>query len=255
MIGVRRGLAAALIGLVVLLLGLAAAPGIHAGGVAAGLACGTVLGVAAARSARRAGVETWGPADLVTLGRAALACGVGALVVDSAAANGAAGGVPALVGLACVALVLDAVDGRVARRTGTTSPLGARLDGEADAFLMLVLSAYVATTAGPWVLAVGLVRYVFAVAGWGLPWLRADLPPRYWRKVVTATAGIALVVAAADVSVAATYAGLALAALLLAESFGRDVAWLWRRRRHEAPCVAPAAVAPAPHRPVGLTSR
>lgn len=253
MIGVRRGLAAALIGLVVLLLGLAAAPGIHAGGVAAGLACGTVLVVAAARSARRAGVETWGPADLVTLGRAALACGVGALVVDSAA-NGAAGGVPALVGLACVALVLDAVDGRVARRTGTTSRLGARLDGEADAFLMLVLSAYVATTVGPWVLAVGLVRYVFAVAGWGLPWLRADLPPRYWRKVVTATAGIALVVAAADVSVAATYAGLALAAVLLAESFGRDVGWLWQRRRHEASCPAPAA-APARHRPAGLTSR
>jgi phosphatidylglycerophosphate synthase len=254
MIGARRGLAAALVGLVVLLLGLAAAPGIHAGGVAAGLACGTVLAVAAARSARRAGAETWGPADLVTLGRAALACGVAALVVDSVAANGAAGGVPALVGLACVALVLDAVDGRVARRTGTTSPLGARLDGEADAFLMLVLSAYVATTAGPWVLAVGLVRYVFAVAGWGLPWLRADLPPRYWRKVVTATAGIALVVAAADVSVAATYAGLALAALLLAESFGRDVGWLWRRRRHEAPCPAPAA-ASARHRPAGLTSR
>lgn len=253
MIGVRRGLAAALIGLVVLLLGLAAAPGIHAGGVAAGLACGTVLVVAAARSARRAGVETWGPADLVTLGRAALACGVGALVVDSAA-NGAAGGVPALIGLACVALVLDAVDGRVARRTGTTSRLGARLDGEADAFLMLVLSAYVATTVGPWVLAVGLVRYVFAVAGWGLPWLRADLPPRYWRKVVTATAGIALVVAAADVSVAATYAGLALAAVLLAESFGRDVGWLWQRRRHEASCPAPAA-APARHRPAGLTSR
>lgn len=253
MIGVRRGLAAALIGLVVLLLGLAAAPGIHAGGVAAGLACGTVLVVAAARSARRAGVETWGPADLVTLGRAALACGVGALVVDFAA-NGAAGGVPALVGLACVALVLDAVDGRVARRTGTTSRLGARLDGEADAFLMLVLSAYVATTVGPWVLAVGLVRYVFAVAGWGLPWLRADLPPRYWRKVVTATAGIALVVAAADVSVAATYAGLALAAVLLAESFGRDVGWLWQRRRHEASCLAPAA-APARHRPAGLTSR
>lgn len=253
MIGVRRGLAAALIGLVVLLLGLAAAPGIHAGGVAAGIACGTLLVVAAARSARRAGVETWGPADLVTLGRAALACGVAALVVDSAA-NGAAGGVPALVGLACVALVLDAVDGLVARRTGTASRLGARLDGEADAFLMLVLSAHVATTVGPWVLAVGLVRYVFAVAGWGLPWLRADLPPRYWRKVVTATAGIALVVASADVSVAATYAGLAFAAVLLAESFGRDVGWLWQHRRHEASCLAPAA-APARHRPAGLTSR
>ena len=46
--------------------------------------------------------------------------------------------------LAVVALALDAVDGRVARRTGTVSPFGARLDGEADAFLMLVLSVHVA---------------------------------------------------------------------------------------------------------------
>jgi phosphatidylglycerophosphate synthase len=239
-IGVRRGLAAALVGLVALLTGLAATPGIHAGGVAAGLAGGTVLAVAAARTARGAGVETWGPGDLVTLGRAVLACGVGALVVDSAAAHGAAGGLPVLVTMACVALVLDAVDGRVARRTGTTSRLGARLDGEADACLMLVLSVHVATTVGWWVLAIGLVRYAFAVAGRLLPWLRADLPARYWRKVVTATSGVALVVAAADVSAGATYVGLALAVLLLAESFGRDVRWLWQRRRHEVPGPAPA---------------
>lgn len=255
MIGVRRGLAVTLVGLVALLTGLAAAPGIHAGGIGAGLTCGAVLAFAAARSAGRAAVKTWGPADLVTLGRATLACGVAALVVDSTVAHGAAGGVPALVTLASVALVLDAVDGRVARRTGTTSRVGARLDGEADAFLMLVLSVHLATTVGSWVLAVGLVRYVFGVAGWVLPWLRADLPPRYWRKVVTATSGVALVVAAADVSAAATYAGLALAVVLLAESFGRDVGWLWQRRWHEPPSLVPAAAAAARHRPVGLTSR
>ena len=51
-----------------------------------------------------------------------------------------------LVVLAAVALVLDGVDGQVARRTGTVSALGARFDMEVDAFLMLVLSVYVASS-------------------------------------------------------------------------------------------------------------
>ena len=50
-----------------------------------------------------------------------------------------------------------------------------------------------------WVLAIGAARYVFLAAGWLLPWMRAPLPPRYWRKVVAATQGITLTVAAADV--------------------------------------------------------
>jgi phosphatidylglycerophosphate synthase len=235
-IGVRAGLLAAVTGLVVLLGGLALFPGIGVAGPAVGLVCAAVLGTAADRSARRAGVPSWGPADVVTLVRATLACGVAALVTDALVAQTS---VPVLVSLAVVALALDAVDGRVARRTGTVSPLGARLDGEADAFLMLVLCVHVATEVGAWVLAIGVVRYAFAVAGWVLPWMRADLPPRYWRKVVTAVAGIALVWAVAGLP--GTYAALGLAILLLAESFGRDVGWLWRRRSVSAAVVAPAA--------------
>ena len=246
MIGVRAGLLTAATGLVVLLGGLAVAPGIGEGigalGVAVGLASGAVLSTAATRGARQAGVQRWGPADVVTLARATLACGVAALVADAAVGDPA---VPVLVALAAVALALDAVDGRVARRTGTASPLGGRIDGEADAFLMLVLSVHVAAQVGAWVLAIGLVRYAFAVAGWVLPWMRADLPPRHWRKVVTAVSGIALVVAAADAGPAgASYAALGLAALGLAESFGRDVGWLWRRREVRSTVVAsPAGLA------------
>lgn len=133
--------------------------------------------------------------------------------------------------LTVVALVLDFVDGRVARRTGTTSAFGGWIDGEADAFLILVLSAYVAGSASAWVLAMGLVRYVYAVAAWRVPWMQRRLPPRYWRKVVAAYVGIALTVAASAVLPAATtYAVLGVAALLLAESFGWDVVWLWRGR-------------------------
>jgi hypothetical protein len=60
--------------------------------------------------------------------------------------------------------------------------------------------------------------------------MRAPLPPRYWRKVVTAAAGIALTFAATGWSAAAGAIALSVALLLLVESFGRDCLWLFRRR-------------------------
>ena len=176
------------------------------------------------------------PADLVTLTRVALACVLAVLVVD-AALGGAASA--AIVPLAVVALLLDAVDGWVARATGTASAFGARFDGEADAFLLLVLSVHVAGSSGGWVLAIGIYRYAFAAAGWMWPWLRCELPFRYWRKVVTAVQGIVLVVAAAEVLPRSpTYAALVAALALLTESFGRDIVWSWRHRA-AAPALVP----------------
>jgi phosphatidylglycerophosphate synthase len=173
-----------------------------------------------------------GPAMWVTLARGGLA-----LIVAALAAESFAGGVPvaALVALAAGALVLDYVDGWLARRTRTETELGARLDGEVDAFLILALSVYVAPTAGVWVLAIGAARYLFLAAGWPFAWMRAHLPRRDWRKVVAAVQGITLTIAAADVVPRVlTRAALVAALALLAESFGRDVWWLWRRR-HAAP--------------------
>jgi phosphatidylglycerophosphate synthase len=152
-----------------------------------------------------------------------LAVGVAALVVDSFARP-----VPValLVLLAAVALVLDAVDGWVARRTRTTE-FGARLDGEVDAFLILVLSVYVARSIGAWVLIIGAARYVFLAGEWLVPWMRKPLPPRYWRKVVAAMQGIMLTIAAAQILPhGVTEALLVIALAMLAESFGRDLWWL-----------------------------
>jgi phosphatidylglycerophosphate synthase len=178
------------------------------------------------------------PADWVTLTRATIAMGVAALVARS---FGQPVPVALLVSLAAVALVLDAVDGWVARRTRTTAA-GARLDGEVDAFLILVLSVYVvARTAHPWVLAIGAARYAFLTVGWSLPWMREALPSRHWRKVVAAMQGIVLTVAAAGVlPPAPATASLVLALGLLGESFGRDVWWLRaHRRRGHADLAAP----------------
>ena len=173
-----------------------------------------------------------GPADRVTLARATLIGCVTALVAESVLRPEP---VALLVPLAAVALALDAVDGWVARRTGTVSELGARFDMEADAFLILVLSGYVAGSLGGWVLALGVMRYAFVAAGWVLPWMRTELPPRYWRKVVAATQGVLLVVTASGLlprPVAVALVVLALA--LLVESFGHDVGWLWRHREQRA---------------------
>ena len=53
-----------------------------------------------------------------------------------------------LVALATIALVLDGMDGQVARRTHTVTAMGARFDVEVDTFLLLVLSVHVAPALG-----------------------------------------------------------------------------------------------------------
>ncbi|WP_240808377.1 CDP-alcohol phosphatidyltransferase family protein [Actinomadura geliboluensis] len=171
-----------------------------------------------------------GPADHVTLVRVVLTGGVAALVAGHLTGGGHTW---ALVAAASAALVLDGVDGQVARRTGTASRLGARFDMETDALLVLVLSVEVAWSAGPWVLAIGAMRYAFGAAAWAAPWLRADLRPSVARKAVAVVQGVVLVVAAAG---AVPHAGLLVAAALalLVWSFGRDVRWLFARRDRRA---------------------
>ncbi|GAA1832899.1 CDP-alcohol phosphatidyltransferase family protein [Luedemannella flava] len=230
MLTVRRDPLFGVPGQVVVLTGLAVTVGLGPAGWAAGLACALVTCAALTRGLNLRGVRRLGPADAVTLTRAVLVGGVAALVADSFFRLVPVG---VVVGLSIVALVLDAVDGQVARRTGTVSELGARFDMETDAFLIMVLSAYVARSAGAWVLALGAMRYAYVAASWALPWLRLRLPPRYWRKVVAATVGIVLVAAAALPGPAATVA-LVVALALLVESFGRDVVWQWRARRGRA---------------------
>jgi phosphatidylglycerophosphate synthase len=205
---------------------VSATAGLGIAGWIAGLATGAGATALIATARIRSDQPTMHPADWVTLTRALLAAGVAGLVADS---FGRPASVTALVTLAAIALALDAVDGQVARRTGTATPLGGRLDGEVDAFLILLLSIAVSQVYGSWVLVIGAARYALLVAGWLIPWLAAPLPPRYWRKVVAAVQGIVLTVAVSGVL--PRLVGMivvAVALLLLAESFGRDVIWLYR---------------------------
>ncbi|WP_307845920.1 CDP-alcohol phosphatidyltransferase family protein [Saccharomonospora sp. NB11] len=208
---------------------LAAGVGIEPLGWAVGVGCGALGLTLLTRAFRRSPLRELGWANRVTLTRAALAGGVAVLVADG---HGGSAPTALLATLASVALALDWVDGRLARRTGTTSDLGARFDVEADAFLTLVLSVYVAGLLdAPWALGIGLMRYVFVAAAVVVPWLAAPLPPSRPRKVVGSVQGVLLVVVSAQLlptGLAIALTGVSLVALTA--SFGRDVRWLWSHR-------------------------
>ncbi len=138
-----------------------------------------------------------------------------------------------------LALLSDLVDGRLARATGTTSELGARLDQEADAVLILVLSAVVAAEVGWWVLGIGAARYVFGALFTLAPRLRT--PPalsRFWCKTVAALVGVVLAsVAVLPVPDLLATVAVATVAVLLAESFLHEAVDRWRAPG--APLVVP----------------
>ena len=246
---VHQGTLSGLLAQIALLATLAGTVGLGVPGWLVGLAYGIAAAALLSRALRRSGAAGLGPADVVTSARSVLVGGVAALVADSFAHPVS---VVALTGLAAATLALDAVDGRVARRTGTVSAVGARFDMEVDSFLVLLLSGYVARSFGLWVLAIGSAHYVLVMARRALPWLRRQARPRYWCKVVAVVESVVLIAATADVLPRGVVIPLlAVVAVLLAESFGREVAELWRSRG--APAVVEEAVEPA--QPDRLTGR
>jgi phosphatidylglycerophosphate synthase len=241
----QAGPAAGLVAQALLLAVLAATAGLGAAGWVVGVACAVTMAAALASALARAPRDRLRAASWVTLVRATLAVGVAALVADSFTRDTP---VALLVTLAAVALALDLTDGWLARRTGTESALGARFDGEVDAFLILALSVYVAPVFGAWVLAIGAARYLFLAGEWLLPWMRAPLPLRRWRKLVAAMQGVVLTVAAAGALPRALTQALLVAALAaLAASVGECVWWLWHRR-HAARDQVPAGDVGRPER-------
>jgi phosphatidylglycerophosphate synthase len=136
-------------------------------------------------------------------------------------------------GLGVLVTSLDAVDGWLARRTAMASVFGARFDMEVDALLILALSilAWQYGKAGAWVIASGLLRYLFVLAGWVWAWLRAPLPASWRGKFICVVQIAGLVLAVSPFvpwPASALVAAASLAALVY--SFLVDVVWLWRRR-------------------------
>ncbi len=203
------------------LLGLPATYLLHVAALYLGLAALVAVGLP--ETAEAVGI---GAANRITLIRSTWVLAVGGLVLHESGSGRASWWI---IGWSAAAMVLDGVDGRVARRRGETSRFGARLDMEVDAFLLLVLSVLVwqGGKVGAWVLAVGGLRYLFVAAGRVWPPLRGELPESQLRKTACVVQGTALLVCLGPMippRPASLLAGGTLALLLY--SFAVDVAWL-----------------------------
>lgn len=174
-----------------------------------------------------------GAANIITLIRAAIM----ALVAAALCLPGGLADRPTLawvlVGIVTVGLVLDGIDGWLARRTGLASGFGARFDMEVDAMLAaaLCLVAIHADKAGLWLIPLGFLRYAWVIAGLWLPWLTRDLPDRVGRKtacVLQISVLTSLLSPAVAPPVSIWIAAVAMSALFV--SFAADALWLWRRR-------------------------
>jgi phosphatidylglycerophosphate synthase len=190
------------------------------------LLLGTILGLLP-RDVPGPGV---GLANRVTLARAAIAIPVGGLIVHGDPLGPIGGWW--VIALSTAVLILDGVDGKVARRTGTDTAFGARFDMELDAAFIAVLSvlAWASGKVGPWVLLIGLMRYLFVFAGLFFPALRAELPESRRRKIVCVAQGVVLLVAVGPIIPSPLAEAVVLGGLAsLGYSFAVDTVWTLRR--------------------------
>ncbi|KTG13327.1 CDP-alcohol phosphatidyltransferase family protein [Haloferax profundi] len=191
----------------------------------------------------RVSYETLGAPTAVTLTRGVLVAGIAGLA-GIAALGAASDWVAWVAALAYgVAVVLDVLDGFLARRLNRVTELGGRLDTAVDAFGLLVapLTAVVLGELPWWYLSVGVARYLFVAGLWwrgrtGRPTF--DLPPRTSRRVLAGLQMTVVPIALAP-GVADEWMPLvaALAAMGLLLGFGRD--WLYVSGRIDAETATP----------------
>ncbi|WP_117194547.1 CDP-alcohol phosphatidyltransferase family protein [Rhizobium terrae] len=195
-----------------------------------------VISAIALGNLRSHGHGRFGAANMVTTVRAAITSIMGGLVlVPPQLGAGSDQGVLWLLGLTIAfALVLDGIDGFLARRTGTASRFGARFDMEVDALLILFLSiaAFELGKAGGWVLLIGLMRYAYVAAQAVFPALRGELPQSTRRKAICVVQGVVLCLMLFPVVVPPVSPLLGAAALAsLTYSFAVDVIYLAQASR------------------------
>ena len=169
-----------------------------------------------------------GIANRVTLGRAALVLPLAGVTIQTPVISVI--GYWWIILVATVAMILDGVDGWVARRRGPTV-FGARFDMELDALLLLVLSVMVwqSGKVGLWVMLIGVLRYLFVAASWLRPSLAAELPASRRRKTICVVQGVVLLVCLGPIIPATMASIVAFVALaMLVSSFAVDVRWLLR---------------------------
>lgn len=186
--------------------------------------CGalSILAHTASELARQAEPRRLGAANAITILRVAL------LFVFAVLVQAPPG--PAAALLALLIFALDGLDGWIARRTGTTSELGARLDMESDALLVLAatLALFVHGRLGAFILVPGLLRYGYVLALAMFAALRREAPRSKLGRYIFSLMMVSLI---ASLWPLPYHAPLALvASLAIVASFARSIAWSLRAR-------------------------
>lgn len=134
--------------------------------------------------------------------------------------------------LALVIVLADGLDGYIARRMHTTSPFGAYLDSETDAFFVLAICMLLVLKglAGPWLLAVGFLRYGVVLLGW---WFRpSGMPEKRYAAARWVAGGLMLSLAVAFLLPRTVYLPLLiLASIGVAGTFSYDLIYLFLHRK------------------------
>lgn len=204
-------------------------------------AAGMVVFVACQRHAL-VGAEPFRAADAVTLGRTVLLGLFAAELTDSLLGDGASAGAAlswATVALAVVVLLLDGVDGAVARAFGGGTDAGRSYDDVVDAVVLLVLAGAAGWMVVWWAVVPGLVKPLFALGQRLRPRWRHRLGPSTRRRVLGSVPAVLLLAVMAPLpwtsggqespgAAGGQLAAAALAVLLIAGSFARDIVDLER---------------------------
>ncbi|MBN1455821.1 MAG: CDP-alcohol phosphatidyltransferase family protein [Methanomicrobia archaeon] len=145
-----------------------------------------------------------------------------------------------VAGIAGCTLLLDGCDGRLARHYGITSAFGARFDLEVDALLIMILCVVLVVhyDQAVWILAIGLLRYLFVGAGLLMTWLRAPLAGSIRGRAICCYQVLALILALLPWSTAVRELLLVSALLLLIYSFTSDIRSLHKRAADGVPAVS-----------------
>ncbi|MGO1117723.1 CDP-alcohol phosphatidyltransferase family protein [Rhodovibrionaceae bacterium A322] len=138
-----------------------------------------------------------------------------------------------LAGLAAAFLLLDGLDGWLARHLRAETEYGARFDNEVDGLFVMAVSLLLlaqGSVAG-WLVVAGAARYGFLLAGRLYPALAVHLPERKKHKTVFVVFSILLIWGLWPGWTAWVGQAVSLSALIyLLGSFALDLRWLVLRR-------------------------
>jgi phosphatidylglycerophosphate synthase len=135
--------------------------------------------------------------------------------------------------LSTLSLIMDGLDGFIARKYNLVSKFGEIIDQESDNFLMLVISIslYLNKDIGLYVFLIPLYRYIFLASMKKYDWLKKTLPISQFRKIACVLT-IILMIMSQDVYIdyENTVFLVILSLFIITFSFSKDIIWLYRNK-------------------------